>query len=111
MNTGEIPFRETRMLHVVLFIVFAVAVIAVTLLVLIYLVIDPLMSQMGTLNTGSFNQLSFRRIDLTGADRNAGCVPRPFPERGHFSLPKTGISGRFMFRFFKEEHVSPSGVP
>ncbi|WP_422190996.1 zinc ribbon domain-containing protein [Methanoregula sp.] len=57
MNTGEIPFRETRMLHVVLFIVFAVAVIAVTLLVLIYLVIDPLMSQMGTLDTGSFNQL------------------------------------------------------
>jgi len=57
MNTGEIPFRETRMLPIVLFIVFAVAVIAIALLVLIYLVIDPLMSQMGTLDTGSFNQL------------------------------------------------------
>jgi len=57
MNTGEIPFRETRMLSMVLFIVFAVAVIAVALLVLIYLVIDPLMSQFGTLDTGNVNQL------------------------------------------------------
>ena len=72
MNTGEIPFRETRMLPLVLFIVFAVAVIAVALLILIYLVIDPLMSQMGTLDTGSFNQ---SLVPADRSDRNTGCVP------------------------------------
>ena len=45
MNTGEVPFRETRVLHMILFIIFAVVVIAIALLVLIVTVIDPLMSQ------------------------------------------------------------------
>ena len=110
MNTGEIPFRETRMLHVVLFIVFAVAVIA-----------DrapgphlpgyrsPDVTD-GHARHRQFQPAAwFRRIDLTGADRNAGCVPRHFPERGHFSLPKTGISGRFISRFFKEGTCFPLG--
>ncbi len=57
MNAGEIPFRETRMLTMVLFIVFAVVVIGIALLLLIYLVIDPMISQIGTLDTGNFNRL------------------------------------------------------
>ena len=46
MNAGEVPFRETRVLHMILFIIFAVVVIAIALLVLIVTVIDPLMSQL-----------------------------------------------------------------
>jgi len=57
MNTGEVPFRETRVLPMILFIIFAVVVIAIALLVLIVTVIDPLMSQLGTLDSGNFNQL------------------------------------------------------
>ena len=60
MNTGEIPFRETRMLHMVLFIVFAVIVILVAVLIIIAMVISPLMSQLGSfrsLDTGDYSKL------------------------------------------------------
>ncbi|MGD0080289.1 MAG: zinc ribbon domain-containing protein [Methanoregula sp.] len=57
MNTGELPFRETRTLHMVLFIVFALVVIAVALLILITMVIAPLMSQFGSLDTGDYRKL------------------------------------------------------
>jgi TM2 domain-containing membrane protein YozV len=57
MNTGELPFRETRPLHMVLFIVFAVVVIVVAFFVIITMVIDPLMSQFGSLNTADYSKL------------------------------------------------------
>ena len=57
MNTGEIAFRETRTLHMVLFIVFALVVIAVALLILITMVIAPLMNQFGSLDTGDYSKL------------------------------------------------------
>ena len=60
MNTGEIAFRETRMLHMVLFIVFALIVILVAVLIIIAMVISPLMSQLGSfrsLDTGDYSKL------------------------------------------------------
>jgi TM2 domain-containing membrane protein YozV len=57
MNTGEIPFREMRMLHVVLFVVFAVAVIIIGLFLLYVMFIEPLMSQFGSLGSGDVSQL------------------------------------------------------
>jgi len=57
MNTGEIAFRETRMLHVVLFIVFAVVVIVIAVLIIIAMVMATLMSQLGPLGIGNFNQI------------------------------------------------------
>jgi TM2 domain-containing membrane protein YozV len=57
MNTGEIPFRETRTLYMTLFIVFAVVVIVIALLIVIAMVMSTLMSQIGSLNTGNFNQM------------------------------------------------------
>jgi TM2 domain-containing membrane protein YozV len=57
MSTGEIPFRETRTLHMALFIVFAVIVIVIVLLIVIAMVMSTLMSQIGSLNTGNFNQM------------------------------------------------------
>jgi len=57
MNTGEIPFREMRMLHVILFVVFAIAVIVVGIVVLYVMVVEPLMSQFGSLGSGNVNQL------------------------------------------------------
>jgi len=57
MNTGELPFRETRTLHMVLFIVFALVVIAVALLILITMVIAPLMNQFGSLDTVDYRKL------------------------------------------------------
>jgi TM2 domain-containing membrane protein YozV len=57
MNSGEIPFRETRTLHLVLFIVFAVIVIVVALLIIIVMVMSSLMSQLGPLDTGNFNKM------------------------------------------------------
>jgi TM2 domain-containing membrane protein YozV len=57
MNRGEIPFREMRMLHAILFVVFAIAVVVVRLILLYVMVVEPLMSQLGTLDSGNFNQL------------------------------------------------------
>jgi TM2 domain-containing membrane protein YozV len=60
MNSGEIPFRETRALHMVLFIVFALIVIVAAVLIIIVTVITPMMSQFGSmdsLNTGDYNKL------------------------------------------------------
>lgn len=57
MNTGEIPVREMRILHVILFVVFALAVVVVGLVLLYLFVVQPLMSQFGSLDTGNLNQL------------------------------------------------------
>jgi TM2 domain-containing membrane protein YozV len=57
MNTGEIPFRETRTLHLVLFIVFAVVVIVIALLIIIAMVMATLMTQLDPLGTGNYNRL------------------------------------------------------
>jgi TM2 domain-containing membrane protein YozV len=57
MNTGEIPFRETRVLHMVLFIVFAIAVVVIAVLAVIAIVMSALMSQLGPLGTGDFNRM------------------------------------------------------
>jgi TM2 domain-containing membrane protein YozV len=51
MNTGEVPFRETRMLHVVLFIVFAVIVIVIALIIVIAMLMAILMPQIGQIGT------------------------------------------------------------
>jgi len=53
MNTGEIPFREMRMLHVFLFVVFAIAVVAVGVIIIYMMVIQPLISQFGSLDMGN----------------------------------------------------------
>ncbi len=57
MNTGEIAFRATRPLHMVLFVVFALVVIAIALLIIITMVIAPLMNQFGLPDTGNFNRM------------------------------------------------------
>jgi TM2 domain-containing membrane protein YozV len=57
MNTGEIPFRETRMLHVVLFILFAVALIVIALVIIIAMVMATLMDQLGPLGITDINQI------------------------------------------------------
>jgi len=57
MNTGEIPFRETRTLHLVLFIVFAVVLIVIALLIIIAMLMATLMPQLGPLGTGNFNRM------------------------------------------------------
>ncbi len=57
MNTGEIPFRETRMLHMILFIVFAIAVVAIAFIIIYVMVISPLMSQFGSLDMGNIGNL------------------------------------------------------
>jgi len=50
MNTGEISFRETRILHMVLFSVFAVIIIIIVLLIIITIVMAILTSLLGTDN-------------------------------------------------------------
>ena len=57
MNNGEIAFRETRRLHMVLFIVFAVVMIVIALLIIIAIVMAILMPQLGQLGSGNYNQL------------------------------------------------------
>ena len=49
MNTGEIPFRETSTMHMVIFIVVAVIAIVVALLIIIAMVIASLASDLGPL--------------------------------------------------------------
>jgi TM2 domain-containing membrane protein YozV len=57
MNSGEIPFRETRMLHVVLFVVFALVVIVIAILVLIAVLISLMTSMLGPLGA-DFNPMA-----------------------------------------------------
>jgi TM2 domain-containing membrane protein YozV len=57
MNTGEIPFRETRMLHLILFIVFAVIIVVIALIIIIAMVMSALMDQLGPLGITDFNQV------------------------------------------------------
>jgi TM2 domain-containing membrane protein YozV len=57
MNTGEVPFRETRMLHVVLFIVFALVLIIVALVIIIMMVMSALSSELAPLGITDINQV------------------------------------------------------
>ena len=54
MNTGEIPFRETRTIHMVLFIVFAVIAVIILIVIIIAMVIAAVTSQLGSLGTGDY---------------------------------------------------------
>ena len=57
MNAGEVPFRETRTLHVVLFIVFAAIVIVIAIIIIIAVVMSALMAQLGPMGAGDINRL------------------------------------------------------
>jgi TM2 domain-containing membrane protein YozV len=60
MNTGEIGFRETSTIHMVIFIVVAVIVIIIALLIIIAMVMSSLMSGLGSfgsLGTGNYNKM------------------------------------------------------
>jgi TM2 domain-containing membrane protein YozV len=60
MNSGEIEFRETSTMHMVIFIVVAVIVIVVVVLIIIAMVMASLMSTLGplgTLDTGDYNRI------------------------------------------------------
>jgi len=57
MNRGEIPVLEMRMLHVILFVIFAIAVIIVGFVLTYVMVVEPVMSQFGSLGMGNGNQL------------------------------------------------------
>ena len=57
MNSGEIPFRETRMLHMILFTIFAVIVIVVLVLAIIAVAISSLTSMLGPAGAGDFNRM------------------------------------------------------
>jgi TM2 domain-containing membrane protein YozV len=71
MNTGEIPFREMRMLHVVLFVVFAIAVVAIGVIIMYMMVNQPLMSQFGSLDMGNAGNLG-NTNDINQLINNAG---------------------------------------
>jgi TM2 domain-containing membrane protein YozV len=79
MNTGEIPFRETRTIQMVIFIFFTVIVVVVTILILIAMVMALVTSQFGSLSTGSHTG----RLTQTGSDQgpvNRGGVRSGVPE-------------------------------
>ena len=57
MNTGEVPFRETRMLHMVLFIVLDIIVIVIALVIIIAMVMAALMDQLRPLGITDINQI------------------------------------------------------
>jgi TM2 domain-containing membrane protein YozV len=57
MNSGEIVFRETRMLHMVLFIVLAMIVIVIALVIIIAMVMAALMDQLAPLGITDINQI------------------------------------------------------
>jgi TM2 domain-containing membrane protein YozV len=57
MNTGEIKLRETRILHMVLFIVFAVLVIIVVLVIVSMIFMASLAAELGPTGAGSRNRL------------------------------------------------------
>jgi TM2 domain-containing membrane protein YozV len=56
MNTGEIQVRETRLLHMAAFIVFAAAVIIIAVLVIIALIATTL-AEFESLGNGNINEL------------------------------------------------------
>jgi TM2 domain-containing membrane protein YozV len=60
MNSGELPFCETRVLHMILFIVFAVVMITVALYVMYVMFVEPLMSEFGSF--GSFDTSDLNRM-------------------------------------------------
>lgn len=55
MNTGEIEFRETSVLHMILFIVFAVIAIVAVLVIIITLAMASLMTHLGPLGLGNYS--------------------------------------------------------
>jgi len=58
MNAGEIEYRETRILHMILFIVFALVVIGVLLIIILTIIMAGLMAGLGPLgidNSGMFD--------------------------------------------------------
>jgi len=57
MNRGEIPFREMRMLHMVLFVVFAIVVVIIALAILFEVAISLLSSYVGPMGSSDMNQL------------------------------------------------------
>jgi TM2 domain-containing membrane protein YozV len=57
MNSGELPFRETRMLHMALFIVFALVVIVVVIIIVIAVILSAMTSMLGPLGAGDFNRM------------------------------------------------------
>ena len=57
MNTGEIPFRETRLIHMVVFIVFAVIAVIILITIIIAMVMAVVLSMLGQPGNGSFNTL------------------------------------------------------
>jgi TM2 domain-containing membrane protein YozV len=60
MNSGEIPFRETRTIHMVLFIFFAVVIVIVAIFAIIALVMTAVTAQFGSLDlpgTGNFGRM------------------------------------------------------
>jgi TM2 domain-containing membrane protein YozV len=61
MNTGEIPFRETSTMHMVIFIIVAVLAIIVALLIIVAMVMASLASELGPLGlsgtTGNYNHI------------------------------------------------------
>ncbi len=57
MNTGEVPFRETRILHMILFIVLAMIVIVIALVIIIAMVMAALMDQLRPLGITDINQI------------------------------------------------------
>lgn len=66
MNTGGIPFRETRMLPLLTFVAFAVVVVLVVLVLAIVLLVQAMMAALGPLTTGpgSMPMDQFYRIFL-----------------------------------------------
>lgn len=58
MNTGEIPFRETRTLHIVLFVVFAVATIVIAVVIIIGMILSAVTSQLGSFGTGNIGDIN-----------------------------------------------------
>ena len=57
MNTGEILFKETRTLHMILFIVFAVVVIIFAILIVIAMISSVIVSMTDSLNAGDINRI------------------------------------------------------
>jgi TM2 domain-containing membrane protein YozV len=55
MNTGEVPFQETRPLVMALFVIILVVMVVVTAWVLYTMVVEPLMTTMNSLNIGTSN--------------------------------------------------------
>lgn len=55
MNTGEIDFKEMRLLHMILFIVFAAIAIVVLILVITLILVASLMPRLGVIGAGDYS--------------------------------------------------------